>query len=85
MQARKRPRNPAIQPLITRSGAVSVPLIRIPKKASRKNSKEVNSRANLEISGEMETTKSILTAVPIADAVVVKPMALPPCPFLASG
>ena len=70
---------------MTRSGAVSVPEISIPKKASKKNSKEVNSKANFEISGETLTTKSILMIVPMADAVVVRPMALPPSPLQASG
>ncbi len=84
-QARKSPKNPAIQPLMTKSGLVSVPEMIIPKKARRKNSKEVNWSAKKDIIGEMQTRNSMLMIVPMADDVVVKPMALPPSPLRARG
>ena len=59
--------------------------MRIPKKARRKNSKEVNCKAKYDIMGEMLTTKIMLKAVPIAEAVVVRPMALPASPLQAKG
>ena len=84
-QARNSPRKPDIQPLMTRSGLVRVPLMRIPKKARRKNSKEVNWSAKKDISGEILTRNNILIIVPMAEDVVVRPMARPPSPLQARG
>jgi hypothetical protein len=81
----KQPQKTGNPPLDDQIGLVRVPLIRIPKKASRKNSKEVNCSAKWDISGEMLTTNSMLMMVPMAEAVVVSPMARPPSPLQARG
>jgi len=57
----------------------------IPKKARKKNSKEVNWRAREEIKGAKVAKKSIPTMVPIKEAVVVRPRALPASPLQARG
>jgi hypothetical protein len=57
----------------------------IPKKAKRKNSKEVNCNAKNDIKGEMLTRNSMLIIVPMAEAVVVRPIARPPSPLQARG
>jgi len=70
---------------MARSGLASVPLMMIPKKASRKNSKEVNCRAKADTMGVMVTMKSIPIRVPMQEAVVVAPIARPASPLQASG
>jgi hypothetical protein len=57
----------------------------IPKKAKKKNSKEVNWRANVEMIGAKTARKIIPTMVPIKEAVVVRPRALPASPLQAKG
>jgi hypothetical protein len=85
MVDKARPRKPAIQPFTTRSGLCSVPAIMMPKKASRKNSKEVNWSANSMMTGDRMTSAIMPTIVPINEAVVVSPRARPPSPCSASG
>jgi len=85
MTARKRPRKPASQPFCTVSGQEMLPLMRMPKKARRKNSKEVNWRARAAMIGVKTTTNIMPTKVPIAEEVVVRPSALPASPRRAIG
>ena len=75
------PRNPAIQPFSGSLGAVRLPQITMPKIASQKNSKDLNLRAKLPISGVKKANISKPMTEPRNEPVVAMPMALPanPC------